>query len=92
VPVRKVDPRRQLKHHYNCLASNPETVDVPEFEYIALNRKGDPNWPESADAVSCLDGLSYAIKFAAKKRLGLDYNVPLSKLGTILRQPFEKQC
>ena len=59
-------------------------VDVPPLTYLAVDGEGDPNTAASyREAVETLFGLSYAVKFASKKRLGRDYVVaPLEGLWT----------
>ncbi|MBD8078683.1 GyrI-like domain-containing protein [Cellulosimicrobium arenosum] len=59
-------------------------VDVPELTYLAVDGEGDPNSATSyREAVETLFGLSYAVKFASRKRLGRDHVVgPLEGLWT----------
>ncbi len=58
-----------------------EIVTVPEFRFLTIDGKGDPNVSQDyADAVAALFSVSYAIKFASKKA-GKDYAVgPLEGL------------
>lgn len=52
-------------------------VVVPEFSYIMIDGKGDPNTTAAyKTAVEWLFGVSYAMKFAAKNSLSRDYVVP----------------
>lgn len=79
----KIDLRRELRHLYLPSAKNITEVMVPEFVYLMVDGKGDPN--SSADyaaAVEALFSVSYAAKFMLKKEPeGRDYAVmPLEGL------------
>lgn len=76
----KVDLKKQFKDLYNPPIT-PVIVDVPGFNFIAIEGKGDPNTSrEYQDALETLYGLSYTIKFDLKKQ-GKDYTVmPLEGL------------
>lgn len=51
-------------------------VEVPEFRYLAVDGKGDPNTADSyADAVAALYGTAYTLKFASKNTLQRDFVV-----------------
>jgi hypothetical protein len=60
----------------------PELVRVPELTFVMVDGSGDPNSSaDYLDAIGTLYGLSYALKFALKKELGLAYRVhPLEGL------------
>jgi hypothetical protein len=81
-------PKVDLKVLHRALYTAPRgrfvEVDVPALNYLAVDGEGDPNTsPAYAQAVETLFGLSYAVKFASKKRLGRDYVVaPLEGLWT----------
>lgn len=46
-------------------------VDVPEFTYLCVDGRGNPNTADSyRDTVEALYGVSYAVRFAAKRDLG----------------------
>lgn len=76
----KVDLKKQFRDLYNP-PKTPVIVDVPGFNFIAIEGKGDPNTSrEYQDALETLYGLSYTIKFDLKKQ-GKDYTVmPLEGL------------
>lgn len=62
-------------------AGRPEIVDVPEFNFLMLDGKGDPNTAsEFQDGIGALYSLSYGAKFALKKS-GVEVRVmPLEAL------------
>ncbi|MGD0318716.1 MAG: GyrI-like domain-containing protein [Nitrososphaerales archaeon] len=74
-PAKKVDLRKQLKYLYSPSASEPQTVDVPRFNFILIDGKGDPNGAGFSDAINALYSLSYTLKFAVKKEKAIDYPV-----------------
>jgi hypothetical protein len=52
------------------------TVDVPPLNYLMIDGHGDPNKVKAyRDAIEALFSLSYTLKFAIKKEIGLDYSV-----------------
>lgn len=75
MPVRKVDLRKQLKYLYSPSASEVQTVEVPKFNFIMVDGKGDPNGPEFAGAIGTLYALSFTLKFTTKKENAIDYPV-----------------
>jgi hypothetical protein len=60
----------------------PVLVTVPEFAFLTVDGEGDPNTsPQYAAAVSVLYVAAYALKFAVREALGVDYRVlPLEGL------------
>lgn len=58
--------RKQEKKFY-LPKTKPEVVEVPEFQFITLGGKGNPNSPEFAKCIETLFGLAYAIKMNLKK-------------------------
>ena len=71
-PIRDIDPADR----YKASAHGPELVRVPELAFIMIDGHGDPNTSaEYKDAIEALYGLSYTLKFALKKELGLIYRV-----------------
>lgn len=70
-----------LKKHHRELFNPPKgrfvEVIVPGFSFVKVDGQGDPNTTdEYTTAVEWLYGVSYAIKFSAKKLLSRDYVVP----------------
>lgn len=67
---------------YRASARTPDIVRVPEIGFVMIDGHGDPNTSsEYADAIQALYSLSYTLKFALKKELGLQYRVaPLEGL------------
>lgn len=63
-------------------ARKPEVVRVPEMGFVMIDGHGDPNTTSGyADAIQVLYSMSYTLKFALKKELGLRYRVaPLEGL------------
>jgi hypothetical protein len=61
---------------YKASAREAEFVQVPEMSLLMIDGRGDPNTAqEYKDAIGALYGLSYALKFALKKEIGLDRRV-----------------
>jgi hypothetical protein len=67
---------------YTARTGKPALVHVPRIQFIMIDGTGDPNSSkEYKDAVEALYALSYTLKFAVKKQLGLQYKVgPLEGL------------
>src|SRR5687768_16279090 len=81
--MRKVDPKRELKHLYFPSAKEVVQVEVPTLRFLMIDGEGDPNTSqEYAQAVEALFSVSYTAKFMVKKGpQGLDYSVmPLEGL------------
>lgn len=80
--VEKYDIKKAHKEYYSPPSREFAVVDVPEFRYIAVDGRGDPNTsPAYANAVEALYGVAYTLKFASKKSLGRDFVVgPLEGL------------
>jgi len=80
--VDRYDIKREYRELYTCSAEEFTEVHVPEFAYLAVDGKGDPNSSqEYADAVAALYSAAYTAKFTSKKVLGRDFVVgPLEGL------------
>ncbi|MCU1440746.1 MAG: hypothetical protein JWP85_1743 [Rhodoglobus sp.] len=80
--MEKVDFRTERKDLYAPSTKHFAIVDVPEFTFLMIDGRGNPN--TSADYVAALEALyalSYTAKFASKNELGRDYVVaPLEGL------------
>jgi len=79
----KRDIKKELKPLYQPRRSKVVTVDVPKFNFLMIDGKGDPNTAiVYKQAVEALFSLSYTLKFTVKKGpLGIDYGVmPLEGL------------
>lgn len=68
----KLDLRKDLKYLYSPSAKKPEVVDVPEFNFLMLDGVVAPGTPVAEapgfqEALQALYGISYTLKFAAKK-------------------------
>ena len=63
----------------------PVLVEVPEFAFLMVDGKGNPNGPVFADAIQALYSASYTLKFQIKKEAPeLDYGVmPLEGLWSV---------
>jgi len=68
---------KELEALYTASAKEPAIVDVPRMNYLMIDGKGDPNTSASFQtAMQTLFGVSYAAKFAVKKRApSQDYRV-----------------
>lgn len=73
--MKKIDLRGKLKYLYSPSAKEAQTVDVPQFSFLVVNGKGDPNAGEFGDAISALYSLSFTLKFTIKKERAIDYPV-----------------
>lgn len=61
---------------YRASPRAPELVSVPGLAFIMIDGHGDPNnSTEYRDALQAVYSLSYTLKFAIKKELGIDYHV-----------------
>jgi hypothetical protein len=80
--LEKLDLRKELKHLYNPPSRQVVEVDVPAMNFLLIDGKGDPNTAlEYKEAVEALYSLSYTLKFASRKALGIDYTImPLEGL------------
>ncbi|GAA4441158.1 GyrI-like domain-containing protein [Actinokineospora soli] len=81
VAVEKYDVKKVHKGLYSPPSGEFSVVEVPEFQYLAVDGRGDPNTSaEYAAAVEALYGVAYTLKFAGKAR-GRDFVVgPLEGL------------
>jgi hypothetical protein len=77
----KLDLKKDLKHLYQPSAKKPVILELPEMTFLMLDGAGNPNTsPAYQAAVEALYGVSYTLKFMAKKH-GRDYVVmPLEGL------------
>jgi hypothetical protein len=73
----KIDYKKELKHLYQPTAQEFAVVEVPPLNFLMIDGHGDPNTtPEYEAAVEALYAVAYKLKFASKKRMGMDYVVP----------------
>jgi len=74
--MEKYDVKKAFKQLYSPPRNAFAVVEVPEFRYLAVDGKGDPNTADAyADAVAALYGTAYTLKFASKRTLGRDFVV-----------------
>ncbi|MBZ0290447.1 MAG: GyrI-like domain-containing protein [Anaerolineae bacterium] len=72
----KRDLKKELKHLYNPTHKQASEVVVPPMWYVMIDGAGDPDHsPTFEAAMATLYGLTYTLKFASKKELGIDYGV-----------------
>jgi len=79
----KIDLSKERADLYKPSAKAPVLVDVPEWQYIMIDGRGDPNTSkEYQDAIAALYSISYILKFMVKKGpTAVDYRVmPLEGL------------
>ncbi|MDR7148752.1 hypothetical protein J2W49_000680 [Hydrogenophaga palleronii] len=79
----QIDLKKDLKDLYRATAKSVVIVDVPEFKFLMIDGKGDPNTsPAYAEAVQALFSVAYTTKFMVKKGpMAQDYAVmPLEGL------------
>lgn len=81
--MQKINYKNEFRQFYKPSVKNVEIVQVPKWNYLMLDGKGNPNTSQSfQDAIDVLYPLSYALKFMIKKGpVGIDYGVlPLEGL------------
>ncbi|NZA26236.1 GyrI-like domain-containing protein [Luteimonas sp. SJ-92] len=78
----KLDLKKELGGLYRASAKDIAEIDVPAFDFLMIDGRGDPNTSASyREAVEALFSVSYTLKFAIKKGGGQDYAVmPLEGL------------
>ncbi len=77
VGLGKIDLKKQLAQLYSPARGEFVEVRVPPMDFLMVDGCGDPNTAtDYASALQWLYGLSYAMKFAARKVVGKDYVVP----------------
>lgn len=70
-----LDLRKDLKHLYVPSAKKPALVEVPSMRFFAIDGVGQPDGERFQTAMQALFTMAYSVRFAAKKRLDLDYPV-----------------
>lgn len=74
--MKRIDLRKELKHLYNPSPKEVELVRVPEFRFLMVDGRGDPNSStEFHNAIQMLYALSYTMKFKFRFEKGIDYPV-----------------
>lgn len=65
----KLDMKKTYKEYYTAKAAQVKEVNIPTFNYLMVEGKGDPNQNlEFEAAVQALYGLAYTIKFHSKQQ------------------------
>jgi hypothetical protein len=73
----KIDFKKEFKHLYGPGSEEFEVVDVPKFNFLMVDGRGDPNTAQAyQDAVEAIYAVAYRIKFGSKRTLDKDYVVP----------------
>lgn len=73
--MEKLDLKKSLKSYYDAKPF-PVFIDIPTFNFLMIDGKGDPNTSSDyAAAVQALYSVAYTLKFHVKKQLGIDYPV-----------------
>jgi hypothetical protein len=71
-----INLKKELKHLYKPSAKQPEIVDVPPMQFLMVDGSGDPNTSrEYQQALEAVYSTAYTLKFAFKKREGIEYPV-----------------
>ena len=80
--MKRIDFKKDLKRLYQPSAKEVALVEVPSMNFLMIDGKGDPNnTPSYQEAVEALFSAAYAVKFASRKTLAIDYGVlPLEGL------------
>jgi hypothetical protein len=74
--MEKYDVKKAHKKLYSPPRDAFAVVEVPEFRYLAVDGKGDPNTGAPyAEAVEALYGTAYTLKFTSKQDLRKDFVV-----------------
>jgi hypothetical protein len=78
----KIDLRKELKHLYAPSAKKVEVVEVPEFQFVTIDGRIEPEEEPGTSqdfqqALEALYGISYTLKFMSKLREEnpIDYTV-----------------
>lgn len=72
----KIDFKKTLDS-YQATHNEFRIVTVPTLHYLMVDGHGEPNVStDSTDAIGALYPVAYALKFASKIELGIDYVVP----------------
>ncbi len=73
----KIDFMKEFKELYGPSAKEVVVVDIPEFSFLMVDGKGDPNTSqEYKDVVEALFAVSYGLKFSVKRgKTAVDYGV-----------------
>jgi hypothetical protein len=82
IVMKKLDLRKELQYLYRPSARDAELVNIPRFNFLMIDGKGNPNnSKEFQDAIQALYSLSYTLKFQFKFNRHIDYPVmPLEGL------------
>ncbi|MFW9908263.1 MAG: GyrI-like domain-containing protein [Candidatus Thorarchaeota archaeon] len=88
--MEKVDHKKIYREFYNP-PKKPTIVDVPEFNFIMLDGKGDPNTSQDyQEALMALYSVAFTVKFAMKKDGIADFTVmPLEGLWWLEGEKFD---
>ncbi|OHD57088.1 MAG: hypothetical protein A2Y33_09185 [Spirochaetes bacterium GWF1_51_8] len=66
--MEKRDLKKEMKNFYGQKPGEPSIVELPEWNYLAIEGQGDPNKSaEYMEALNALYPVAYAIKFMVKK-------------------------
>jgi hypothetical protein len=79
--MKTLDLRKQYKHLYLQPASKISILEIPEFQFLAVDGAGDPNkTPDFQTAVEALYAVAYGLKFSLKKRARNPVDYPVMAL------------
>lgn len=73
--MKTIELKKTLKPFYAASAARPAIVDVPAFNCLMVDGKGDPNSATFQEAVGTLYSVAYTLKFSFKKERAIDYPV-----------------
>ncbi|HVP18265.1 MAG TPA: GyrI-like domain-containing protein [Spirochaetia bacterium] len=78
---RVIDLKKKLKPFYTASATRPAIIELPPFDCLMVDGRGDPNGQDFREAVGSLYSVAYTLKFRMKKERSIDYPVmPLQGL------------
>jgi hypothetical protein len=78
--MKKIDLKKELAPYYKQRRGLISVVDVPAFNFLMIDGKGDPNkTPSFSEAVETLYSISYTLKFMLKMDKKL-YDYPVMAL------------
>lgn len=71
------DFKKEFKRFYKT-SENPEIIEIPKMNFIAVRGKGNPNEKEGEyqKAVEMLYGVAYTLKMSYKTQYNFEYVVP----------------
>jgi hypothetical protein len=82
--MRMLDLKKKYKSLYTQRSGAVTIIEVPEFQFLAVDGRGDPNIvPEFHQAIEALYAVAYTLKFSLKKRAKNPIDYPVMPLEAL---------